>query len=75
MSSRTPGITRRPKPLLKHDKVRVGGRVHAVVMLRPWQIIRSFVLCIFIYDGIGNIRYQPTAEKVSSHQAHLRKPF
>ena len=28
----TPGITRRPKPLKVDDKVRVGGRVHAIVM-------------------------------------------
>ena len=27
----TPGITRRPEPLLEFDKQRVGGRVHAVV--------------------------------------------
>jgi hypothetical protein len=30
-SSLTPGITRRPAPLLEHDNRRVGGRVHAVV--------------------------------------------
>ena len=30
----TPGITRRPKPLVKFDNPRVGGRVHAVVRLR-----------------------------------------
>jgi hypothetical protein len=27
----TPGITRRPAPLIEHEIIRVGGRVHAVV--------------------------------------------
>ena len=30
-SSITPGITRRPEPLLEFEIPRVGGRVHAVV--------------------------------------------
>ena len=30
----TPGITRRPAPLEVYDKLRVGGRVHAVVRWR-----------------------------------------
>jgi hypothetical protein len=30
----TPGITRPLWPSVKHDKLRVAGRVHAVVMLR-----------------------------------------
>jgi hypothetical protein len=33
-SNLTPGITRRPEPLIEDDKQRVGGRVHAVVR---WQ--------------------------------------
>ena len=31
----TPGIARRPEPFAEHDNVRVGGRAHAVVSLRP----------------------------------------
>ena len=40
-SDLTPGITRRPKPFAEHEIHRVGGRVHAVVMLRRGVIIQG----------------------------------
>ena len=39
----TPGITRRPTSLAEHDSLRVGGRVHAVVMRLSWQILINVI--------------------------------
>ena len=40
LSNLTPGITRRPERFDVNESVRVGGRVHAVVMLRALQHAR-----------------------------------
>ena len=40
-SNLTPGITRRPAPLLEHDNLRVGGRVRAVVGRRSVESISA----------------------------------
>ena len=40
-SNLTPGITRPPKPLVKHEKQRVAGRVHAVVSWRAISLAGS----------------------------------
>jgi hypothetical protein len=49
-SSITPGITRRPTPVKEYEKQRVGGRVHAVVMVQRNHCRRS----------------RPTIEKLSA---------
>src|SRR5215207_1021854 len=43
-SNLTPGITRRPTSSAEHRSRRVGGRVHAVVRLRPLSTLRQTLL-------------------------------
>ena len=45
----TPGITRRPTSLPDDERQRVGGRVHAVVMLRCYKEINVVVPAQFRY--------------------------
>jgi hypothetical protein len=46
----TPGITRRPEPFAEHDKMRVGGRVHAVVRFRRRRH-HSLAIRPMVYSG------------------------
>src|SRR5215213_1091307 len=53
----TPGITRRPAPLLNDESRRVGGRVHAVVMLPP--LWKQFVVISMRADPEPHDSFRP----------------